>query len=336
MSKHPRIPMGNYLPPIPEGGEDGMVLVYDSSSPSKTRWAHIPSGPPGKDAPPITIDPDSSQWVIGGIKTGAVAVGKDGETPAIDPKTGKWVIAGALTTERARAMDGRPGTVVTINPATQQWELDGVPTGIIARGEDGAVPEIDTDTGEWKIKGVSTGVVARGRDGKTPQLAILPNGNMSINGVDTGRRIVGTDGTPGTIVTISADTQQWELDGVSTGIKAVGKDGDIPEIDPETKQWRISGKLTGVKAEGLNGRDADKPLDGHSPVVKINSRGNLEIDGQDTGVKVSGSDGFSPYINDEFYWVDKNGNTGVKASGQPGRDSHAMCKQCKVCKNFIS
>ena len=54
--------------------------------------------------------------------------------------------------------------------------------------------------------------------------------------------------------TIEIIDNYWYINGVNTGVKALGEDGvdgvtPIIEIDPDTKVWIINGASTGVIAE---------------------------------------------------------------------------------------
>lgn len=62
-----------------------------------------------------------------------------------------------------------------------------------------------------------------GADGKTPEII---NGYWYINGVNTGKKAIGTDGKDGTNgKTPYIQDGYWYIDGVNTGVKAVGEPG---------------------------------------------------------------------------------------------------------------
>lgn len=44
----------------------------------------------------------------------------------------------------------------------------------------------------------------------------------------------------------------WYINGVDTGVRAVGENGITPHIDPVTKHWMIGETDTGILAEGKN------------------------------------------------------------------------------------
>lgn len=67
-----------------------------------------------------------------------------------------------------------------------------------------------------------------GKDGTAPTISISDNSTWVINGVDTGqptRGPKGDNGSGGTSTKIDIRNGYWYVDGVSTGIKAEGKDG---------------------------------------------------------------------------------------------------------------
>lgn len=130
--------------------------------------------------------------------------------------------------------DGKAGSEVTIG-ANGNWFIDGVDTGIPARGQDGengATPVIG-DNGNWWIDGKDTGKPAIGQDGA--------------DGQD------GQDGNDGSVVTIGSNGN-WYIDGVDTGVPAFGQDGSDGEDGANGQSayalWKIeaeSGKLTDPK-----------------------------------------------------------------------------------------
>jgi len=63
--------------------------------------------------------------------------------------------------------------------------------------------------------------------------------------------VKGQDGKDGATPNIGLDGN-WYINGVDTGVKAVGENGITPHIDPVTKHWMIGETDTGILAEGKN------------------------------------------------------------------------------------
>lgn len=69
---------------------------------------------------------------------------------------------------------------------------------------------------------------------------------------------------------IDSNTKHWIINGIDTGIKAVGEDGkdgingmqgekgSTPYIDPVTKNWVVDNEDTGIRAEGIDGAQGEK------------------------------------------------------------------------------
>ena len=102
-----------------------------------------------------------------------------------------------------------------------------------------------------------------GKDGKTPEIKVGENGN-------------------------------WFIDGVDSGVNAVGIRGDTPYIG-ENGNWWISEKDTGVPATGPKGDNGEEGVqgepgkDGLTPHIGTN--GNWWIGDEDTGITAQGPQG---------------------------------------------
>lgn len=128
-----------------------------------------------------------------------------------------------------KGKDGSDGAVPVIGE-NGNWVIDGVDTGIPARGKDGkdgkdGVTPIIGENGNWIIDGIDTGIPARGKDGKdgsTPEIG--PNGNWYINGFDTGIKARGEDGSIGLTPHIGANGN-WYIGAYDTGVPATGPQG---------------------------------------------------------------------------------------------------------------
>ena len=140
-----------------------------------------------------------------------------------------------------------------------------------ADGENGVTPNIG-ENGNWWINGVDTGVPAKGQDGEDGEDGVTPhigsNGNWWIGNVDTGVPAKGQDGEDGATPEIGSNGNWW-IDGVDTGIPAQGKDGqdgqdgEMPNITIGSNgNWYINGEDTGVPAQGKDGQDGNDGNDG--------------------------------------------------------------------------
>ena len=155
------------------------------------------------------------------------------------------------------------------------------------------------------------------------------NGNWYVNGLDTGVKASGDDGTSITIVSTSS-----EVDGNVTYTKIEFSDGSIIKI-PNGKDgqdgkdgitpiikdgyWYIGELNTNVKAKGEDGNSITILSVGEETsddltytVIYFSDDTNIKIpngkDGQD------GIDGYTPYIQDG-YWYINGESTGVTAKG---------------------
>ena len=86
------------------------------------------------------------------------------------------------------------------------------------------IDSIEPDGNGYKIK-FSNGTeisITDNQDGHTPILTIGENGNWFIDGVDSGKKSTGENGTSSTLTIVNG---YWHLNGVNTGVKAIGEDG---------------------------------------------------------------------------------------------------------------
>jgi len=120
----------------------------------------------------------------------------------------------------------------------------------------------------------------------------------------------GDKGDAGISPHIDLATNNWFIDTVDTGVKAVGMDGNdgtTPHIDETTNNWFIGTTNTGIKAVGV---------DGISPHIGVN--GNWYIGETDTLVKAIAVDGTSPHIGENGNWFIGETDTLVKAEAIDG------------------
>ena len=181
------------------------------------------NGQDGKDGAPGTI------WKSGTSYTQFVDA-KDGDY-FIDTDdfilyqkvSGTWSVVmenyGRPGTPGQPGTPGAPATAPTITIVDDYWHIDGVSTGVKAKGEDGQpgfTPKVEIKDGFWYINDVKS-VKAEAQDGHTPIITINQDGYWVIDGIPTQ-----TKATPSVITIVEG---YWHIDGVTTGVRAEGKDG---------------------------------------------------------------------------------------------------------------
>ena len=152
-----------------------------------------------EEVPAPHIDRTTGHWFIGSRDTGVPARGDKGERgdaaqpPIVSIIDGFWAVDGVRTDYPATPIDGGDGTStdpLTVSISSKgTWILNGVDTGINARGTDGQSPQIgiSTLTGNWVINGVDTGNPAfgiqgpKGDDGQDGKDAEIPWNNRNAN-----------------------------------------------------------------------------------------------------------------------------------------------------------
>lgn len=157
-------------------------------------------GADGKEG--ITPKIKDGIWWIGDIDTGIVAKGQDGKdglngkdgekgidglSPRI--KNGNWWIGEEDTGVPVTGPQGEKGesVIVTIDPITHHWLIDGEDTGVLAEGKDGK-DGLNGKDGEKGDKGDQGEPGAPGKDGENlvvESLEINDEGYWVINGVET-------------------------------------------------------------------------------------------------------------------------------------------------------
>ena len=102
--------------------------------------------------------------------------------------------------------------------------------------------------------------------------------------------------------------EEW-LDSIRGQDGADGKDGATPYIGANGN-WYVDGRDTGVKASGTNGKDGKDGKDGRDG-----------IDGQDGADGKDGADGLTPFIGANGNWWIGETDTGIKAIAQTDEDN---------------
>lgn len=203
------------------------------------------------------------------------------------------------------------GTKISLS-ATNTWIIDGTDTGMVAKATQISL----SPNNEWIIDGNNTKIVAKG---ETPQ--IDANGYWQIGTTTTTYKAVAP------VVSLNASTYEWEIDGISTGIKG------LPTIDPSTKEWKINGVSTGIIAEGKTGATGKcatlnsqnvwiigypTGIVDNSYTPTVNADGNWEINNIDTLIADDGV--MTSLLNKTNEWYIGT-NTGIEAGGKNGQSA---------------
>lgn len=183
---------------------------------------------------------------------------------------------GTVKTSTMDVMDGRDGKTPTITVGeNDNWFVDGIDTGVKAKGEKGdtgsgfnttrqysSVSDMMADTNpanDSEIVVVVLGDVGNfymrlssyiDPDGVTN--GYLPIG--SAQDISTIKGEPGKDGKDGLTPHIDSATKHWFIGTTDTGIIAEGKNGITPSIG-SNNHWFIGSNDTGVLAKGQDGKD---------------------------------------------------------------------------------
>ena len=217
--------------------------------------------------------------------------GKDGFSPIIkeNPKNTtddyRFDVTdknGTFTTPNLMGKEGKTPTI-TIG-ANNNWFVNGVDTGVKAKGENG-----DTGSGFNTTRQYSSvsDVMADADPGNDSEIVVVVLGDVgnfymrlssyvdpdgitngylpigSAQDISTIKGDPGKDGTDGITPHIDSATKHWFFGTTDTGVTAEGKDGVdgadgidgtdgiTPHIDSATKHWFIGDTDTGIVAEGI-------------------------------------------------------------------------------------
>ncbi len=198
------------------------------------------------------------------------------------------------------------------------------------KGADGHTPEITIVDGYWCVDGITTGVLAKGEKGDKGDAG---NGIVSITKTGTNDlvdtyTITYTDGTPSTFTVTNGKNGIQGIEGQK------GADGHTPVITIEEGYWYVDGVTTNVRAEGLKGDTGN----GISSIAKTGTSGLVDTytitytDGTPSTFTVTngkngiqgiegqkGADGHTPVISIvDGYWCVDGVSTNVLAQGAKG------------------
>ena len=257
--------------------------------------------------------------------------GKDGFSPIATVTKANGVstltVTDSTDTTTVEIFDGKDG-------ADGKDGLDGTDG---KDGKDGQTPVVEIGgNGNWYVDGVDTGVSAKGTKGDTGEGFLVTKQYPSID-----EMVADTDPASDSevVVVVTGDIGNFYLrltgyvdpNGITDGYLPIGSASDIstikgdkgddgltPRIDPITKHWFIGETDTGVLAEGQNGADGADGKDGATPTIGTDN--HWYIDGVDTGIVAQGQDGETPIIGADNHWYINGVDTGVVAQGQDGQD----------------
>lgn len=153
-----------------------------------------------------------------------------------------------------------------------------------------------------------------------------------------GVKAIGTDGMDGNTPRIDDITGTWWINGMDTGVSAIGKDGQNGKDGVNGKDG-LDGKDGADGKDGKDGRDGSDGKDGIDGQNGLNGTdgkdgiaGKDGVDGKDGANGKDGADGrngtdgrdgkdgLTPYIGANGNWCIGETDTGVAAIGKRGRD----------------
>ncbi len=180
----------------------------------------------------------------------------------------------------------KDGTVVTIGE-NGNWFLDGIDTGVSAKGATGAQGE-QGETGAQGPQGEKGDTGATGAQGPQGEKGDTgatgaqgpqgDKGDTGAQGPQGDKGDTGAAGTPGTVMSIIGG--YWYLDGQNTGVKAEGKDGAAGTVVTVINGiLHLDGVSTGVSLKGEKGEDGT--------AITIGNNGNWYLNGKDSGVSAT-------------------------------------------------
>lgn len=203
---------------------------------------------------------------------------------------GEWVFIGNLQGDKgekgdtgAKGKDGIDGLTPTLRiTADGYWEINGLTTSVKAAGVEGNVPTISINAnGYWTIDGNSTGVKAKGEDGAEWFVGDIVDGLNIVEAIVPGSTIgdlylntlngniykcIGTNswlyagnlkGADAIVPNIGINEDGfWTIDGVSTGVKAEGKDGTNGQNGADGSTWFYGTIIDGTSTQSANIADS--------------------------------------------------------------------------------
>lgn len=269
----------------------------------------------------------------------------------VTDKNGTFTTPNLIGKEGKNGKDGKTPTI-TIG-ANNNWFVDGVDTGVKAKGEKG-----DTGSGFNTTRQYSSvsDMVADTNPANDSEIVVVVLGDVgnfymrlssyvdpdgitngylpigSAQDISTIKGEPGKDGIDGLTPHIDSATKHWFIGTNDTGVTADGKDGTdgedgvTPHIDATTKHWFIGDTDTGVLAKGQDGKDGKSistiTKDDDDNIIVTFTDGSTQNIGK-LSVDIQGdfltSDGFGNlrYYNGHFQYYDNTTSTWVDTSVTP-------------------
>lgn len=269
-------------------------------------------GLPGKDGKDGLNGKDGQQGADGADGIGISKIKKIGTVDLVDTYRITFTDNTSFDYDVTNGVDGKAPSI-TIG-ANNNWFVDGIDTGVKAKGEKGdtgsgfnmtrqysSISDMMADTNPANDSEIVVVVLDDvgnfymrlssyiDPDGETN--GYLPIG--SAQDISTIKGEPGKDGTDGLTPHIDSATKHWFIGTNDTGVKAEGvggadgEDGVTPHIDSVTKHWMIGSQDTSIIAEGQDGKDG---VDGITPHIDATTK-HWFIGDTDTGVLAKGQDG---------------------------------------------
>lgn len=293
------------------------------------------------------------------LQGGGALKGQDGFSPTVKEnpnntaddyrfdvtdKNGTFTTPNLIGKEGKNGKDGKTPTI-TIG-ANDNWFVDGIDTGVKAKGEKGDTGSGFNTTRQYSSVSDMMADTSPANDSEIVVVVLGDVGNFYMRlssyidpeGVTNGYLPIGSaqdistikgepgkDGKDGLTPHIDSDTKHWFIGTTDTGILAEGKDGITPSIGANN-HWFIGSTDTGVLAKGQDGKDGKSIKS-----ITRNSQNHIIVtftDGttQDIGelnVDIKGdfltSDGFGNlrYYNGKFQYYDEVTSTWKDTSVSP-------------------
>ena len=294
----------------------GMTMSLASCGTQGPKGDQGIQGEPGKDGVSVkSITKTSSE---GNVDTYTITY-SDGSTSTFSITNG---LDGAPGIEGIQGQPGEDGHTPEIKIGSNgNWWIDGVDSGISAKGEAGrsvtsieltssegnidtyTITYSDGTTSTFKVTNGQDGATGEqgiqgepGKDGHTPTITIGENGNWFVDGKDTNIKAQGPEGPIGPQGPQGPQGEQGPEgkpgqdgeDGRSIfSIKLTSSEGNIDTYtitysDGTTSTFTITNGQNG--ATGEQGIQGEPGKDGHTPKIEIGQNDNWWIDGVDTGI----------------------------------------------------
>ena len=195
-------------------------------------------GEKGEDGHTPVITIQDGKWFIDGVDTGKSAEGVKGDTGNGISSITKTNTVGLVDTYTITFTDGTKTTFTVTNGKDGVDGAQGIQGIQGQKGEDGHTPVITIQDGKWFIDGVDTGKSAEGVKGdtgngisnieKTNTVGLVDTYTITYtNGTTTTFTVTnGKDGVDGTSSEVTIKNGNWHINGVDTGVSALGTKGD--------------------------------------------------------------------------------------------------------------